>query len=75
MLWNDIDKAVNETVSDVTAWTPTREGLTITFGQYAIAPYAAGMLEAHITWSDMKSYLAPDLQPKTLPAPIPKPNP
>ena len=75
MLGDDIDKTVNETVSDGTAWTPTREVLTITFGQYAIAPYAAGMPEAHITWSDLKSYLAPDLQPTTLPSPVPKPNP
>jgi uncharacterized protein YecT (DUF1311 family) len=75
MLGDDIDKAVNETVSDFTTWTPTLDGLTITFGQYAIAPYAAGMPEAHIPWSDLKSYLAPDLQPTTLPAPITKPNP
>jgi uncharacterized protein YecT (DUF1311 family) len=74
MLWDDIDKAVNETVSDLTSWTLTREGVTITFGQYAIAPYSAGMPEAHIPWSDLKPYLAPDFQPATLPAPIPKPN-
>jgi Protein of unknown function (DUF3298) len=75
MLRDDIDKTVNETVSDPTSWTPTRDGLTITFGQYAIAAYAAGMPEAHIPWSELKRYLAPDLQPTTLPAPVPKPNP
>jgi uncharacterized protein YecT (DUF1311 family) len=75
MLGDDIDKAVKEAVSDLTTWTPTRDGLTITFGQYAIGPYAAGMPEAHILWSDLKPYLAPDLQPTTLPVPIPRSNP
>lgn len=75
MLGDDIEKAVKETVSDLTTWTPTRDDLTITFGQYAIGPYAAGMPEAHIPWSDLKPYVASDLQPTTLPAPIPKPNP
>ena len=75
MLGDDIDKTVNETVSDPTSWTLTRGGLTITFGQYAIAAYAAGMPEAHIPWSELKRYLAPDLQPTTLPASVTKPNP
>jgi uncharacterized protein YecT (DUF1311 family) len=74
MLGDDIEKAVKETVSDPTTWTPTRDGLTITFGQYAIGPYAAGMPKAHIPWSNLKSYLASDLQPATLPAPTSKPN-
>jgi len=74
MLGNHIEKAVKETVSDLTSWTPTRDGLTITFGQYAIGPYAVGMPEAHIPWSDLKPYLVPDLHPATLPAPTPKPN-
>ena len=63
------------TVSDPATWTLTRDGLTITFGQYAIGPYALGMPEAHISWSDLKSDVASDLQPTTLPAPTPKPNP
>jgi hypothetical protein len=75
MLGDDIEKAVNETVSDFTTWTPNRDGLTITFGQYAIGPYAIGMPEAHIPWSDLKPYLAPDLQPTTLPAPTPNQSP
>lgn len=69
MLGHDIDKKVKETLSDITTWIPSRDGLTITFGQYAIAPYAAGMPEAQIPWSDLKPYLAPDLRPITLPAP------
>ena len=75
MLDDDIEKTVKETVSDPATWTLTRDGLTITFGQYAIGPYALGMPEAHIPWSGLKSCLAPDLQPTTLPAPTPKANP
>lgn len=75
MLGDDIDKTVNETLSDLTTWTPTRDGLIITFGQYAIAPYAAGMPEVQIPWSELKPYLAPDLQPTTLPTPARKRTP
>jgi hypothetical protein len=75
MLGDDIEKTVDQTVSNLTTWTLTREGLTITFGQYAIGPYAAGMPEAHIPWSVLKPYLTPDLQFTTLPSPPPKPNP
>lgn len=75
MLGDEIHNTVYETLSDLTNWTLTRDGLTITFGQYAIAPYVAGMPEAEIPWSDMKPYLAPELQPTTLPAPAPKRNP
>src|SRR5579872_6207018 len=50
MLGDDIEKAVKEAVSDPASWTPTRDGLTITFGQYTIGPYALGMPEAHIPW-------------------------
>lgn len=74
MLRDDIEKEVKEAVSDVTTWTPTRDGLTITFGQYAIGSYAEGMPEAHIPWIDLRPYLAPDLHPNTLPAPTPKPT-
>jgi uncharacterized protein YecT (DUF1311 family) len=70
MLGDDIDEKVNETISDINSWTPTRDGLIITFGQYAIAPYAAGMPQAPIPWNDLKPYLAPDLRPITLPAPV-----
>ena len=74
LLGDDIENAVKEIVSDLTSWILTRDGLTITFGQCAIGPYAAGMPEAHIPWSDLRPYLAADLQPATLPAPITKPN-
>jgi uncharacterized protein YecT (DUF1311 family) len=74
-LGDNLEEVVKETVSDPTAWTLTRDGLTITFSQYAIAPYAAGMPEAHIPWRDLMPYLAPSLQPATLPEPGTKQNP
>lgn len=74
MLGMDIENTVTEALSDLTNWTLTRDGFTVTFSQYAIAPYVAGMPEAHIPWSDLKPYLAPDLRPTTLPAPAPRPN-
>ncbi|HVW11083.1 MAG TPA: DUF3298 domain-containing protein [Bryobacteraceae bacterium] len=73
-LSDDIEKTVKEAVSDVATWTLTRDSLTITFGQSVIGSYADGMPEAHISWSDLKSCLAPDFQPATLPAPISKSN-
>ncbi len=73
-LSDDVEKVVKEAVSDVNTWTLTRDSLTITFGQYTIGPYAAGMPEAHIPWDDLKYYLAPEFQPTTLPTPISKPN-
>ncbi len=67
--------AVQQSVPDPTTWTLTRDGLTITFGQGAIAAYVADMPEAQISWSDLKAYLASDLQPATLPISTAKPNP
>lgn len=53
-------------------WTVTSDGLTITFGQYAIGPYALGMPQAQISWNDLKPDLNPTLNPATLPTPLPK---
>jgi uncharacterized protein YecT (DUF1311 family) len=74
ILGDDIEKAVKEAVSDPASWTPTRDGLSITFGQYTIGPYALGMPEAHIPWGDVKSDVTSGLQPETLPPPTSKPN-
>lgn len=70
----DMEHTVSETVSNPSNWTLNRDGLTITFGQYAIGPYALGMPEAHISWSNLKPYLAPDFQSIALPAPTSKPT-
>lgn len=73
MLWkgDELQKAVQSGIANPAAWTLTREGLTITFGQYAVAPYAVGMPEAHISWGELKPFLEPSLQPGTLPTALP----
>lgn len=75
-LWkgNQLTSAVQSAVLDPTNWTPTRNGLTITFQQYAVGPYFIGMPQAHLTWDQLKPYLARNFQPGTLPAPVAKPH-
>lgn len=77
MLWkgDQLNKAVRSAVPDPTNWTLTNAGLTITFSQYAVGPYVIGMPEAHLTWAQLKPYLARAFEPSTLPAPTPKPHP
>lgn len=77
MLWkgDQLQKAVQSAVLEPANWTPTRDGLTITFGQYAVGPYVIGMPQAHLPWSQLKPMLAPSFNPTTLPPPQPKPNP
>ena len=77
MLWkgNQLQQAVQSAVLEPVNWTLTRDGLTITFGQYAVGPYVLGMPEAHIPWDQLTPYLQPTLNPTTLPAPTPKQTP
>ncbi|KAA6461142.1 DUF3298 domain-containing protein [Acidobacteria bacterium AB60] len=75
MLEEHIEKAVKESVTDAATWTVTRDSLTITFGQYAVAAYAAGMPEAKIAWDAVRPYLAPEMKPETLPVLVAKPEP
>jgi uncharacterized protein len=76
-LWkgDQLTKAVQQAVAYPSAWTLTRDGLTITFAQYAVGPYYVGMPSAHLPWTQLKPFLAPGFNPSTLPAPTPKPNP
>ena len=77
ILWKgaQLNQAVQSAVLEPANWTPTRDGLAITFGQYAVGPYFIGMPQAHLPWSQLNPMLAPSLNPSTLPAPVPKPNP
>ncbi len=76
ILWkgDELQKAVQTTVPNPANWTVTRDGLTITFGQYIVGPYFIGMPQAHLPWKQLTPYLAPTLQPSTLPAPLSRPN-
>ncbi len=68
-------RTIAETASSIDAWTPSSTGLTITFGQYAVASYAEGMPEVSFSWAELKPWLNPSLNPATLPPPIPRPQP
>ena len=77
MLWkgDELTKAVRSAVPEPANWTPTRDGLTITFGQYAVGPYVIGMPQAHIPWTQLSPLLAHTFNPAALPSPVPKSNP
>ena len=66
---------IAETLASVNSWNLSSSGLTITFGLYAVAPYAAGMPSVSFSWAELKPYLASGFEPATLPRPIPIPRP
>ena len=68
-LWKGVEltKGVTDGVKDDKSWDLSSEGLTVSFGQYAVAPYAAGMPSVTLSWSSLKPMLAPALRPETLP--------
>jgi uncharacterized protein len=72
LLWkgDELNKPVRSAVPEPINWTPTRDGLTITFGQYVVGPYSIGMPQAHLTWDQLAPYVQPTLDPATLPAPL-----
>jgi hypothetical protein len=71
----ELNQAVQSAVPEPDNWTITRDGLSITFGQYAVGPYYIGMPQAHLPWSQLKPLLVPHFTSSTLPVPIPKNNP
>lgn len=70
----DVNKAVAAGIVHPESWDLSSEGLTITFGQYAVGPYSSGMPSAKIPWRELWPLLAPTLQPTTLPRPLPQPD-
>ena len=69
---DELRKAVTEEIKDPTNWDLSTKGLSITFGQYAVAPYSAGMPSITFTWGELAPYLNPTLNPITLPQPRPQ---
>jgi hypothetical protein len=67
-LWKgaELDRGL-QGVTNPTSWTITRSGLTVTFAQYQVAAYVAGMPEVHFTWKELQPLLEPTLNPATLP--------
>ena len=49
-------------------WTLSKDGLTLTFGQYEVAPYAEGMPEVKLSWTELKPFLNPAFHPDEMPA-------
>ncbi|HLI77421.1 MAG TPA: RsiV family protein, partial [Acidobacteriaceae bacterium] len=74
--WKDeeLRKAVAAIIVDPTSWDLSRQGLTVTFGQYAVAAYAAGMPTVSFTWQELKPFLNPAFDPGLLPSPEPAQN-
>jgi len=74
MIWkgDELHNAFSKGIPGPTAWTPTSEGLTLTFGQYEVGPYVLGMPEVTFSWDELRPYLNPNLHPETLPPPIPE---
>jgi uncharacterized protein len=69
MMWqgDELRKGVSAGITDPTSWTLSPTGLTITYGQYAVAPYVAGRPSVTLFWSELKPYLNPAFDPTTLP--------
>jgi hypothetical protein len=66
--------------ANYSGWALTPDGLEITFGQYQVAPYVAGMPVVVIGWSRLAGVLDPAgpaamfLDGSGLPAPLPTPS-
>jgi hypothetical protein len=69
---DELEKAVSSGIANPASWSISRKGLTVTFGQYAVAPYGAGMPQVQFTWDELRPFLDPALQPDMLPARLPE---
>jgi uncharacterized protein YecT (DUF1311 family) len=70
-----LTSAVEEFAPQTSNWTLTRNGLTVTFSQGAVAANPAGLPRVFISWEDLKPFLEPTLDPATLPTRLPRPGP
>lgn len=75
-LWksDDLNKAVASGATDLRTWDLSSEGLSITFGQYAVGPYALGSPTVTLPWNNLRTLLAPSFHPETLPHRLSAPN-
>ena len=69
MLWegDELHKGIREGLSDTRNWTLSSTGFTVTYGQYQVAPYVAGMPAATFSWKELAPMLNPALNPADLP--------
>ena len=68
----ELHDAVAATLKDSRNWDLSTAGLTITFGQYAVASYAQGMPRITFAWAELAPYRNPGFQPSLLPARLEK---
>lgn len=68
-LWKgtELTNAVTEGVRKIASWDLSSEGLTISFGEYQVAPYASGLPSVTLPWKRLDSLLTPNLRPELLP--------
>jgi uncharacterized protein len=71
---DQLRKAVASAIPRVSTWSVTSEGLGITFQQYEVGTHTLGLPDITFTWNELKPFLAPSLNPSTLPDPLHKPN-
>ena len=64
---NQLHDAIADGVAHPESWTVSSEGITITFGQYAVGPYSSGMPSAHFSWPELQPMLASGFDPAALP--------
>ncbi|MDE1162096.1 MAG: lysozyme inhibitor LprI family protein [Acidobacteriaceae bacterium] len=71
MLWNgdELTKGIGNGLSNSYEWTLSSKGFTVTFAQYQVAAYVAGMPDITFTWQELKPYLNPSFAPSGLPKP------
>lgn len=69
-LWTgaELRKGVDQGDASPRSWNICRDSFTITFNSYQVAAYAFGFPSVTFKWPELAKYLAPALQPATLPA-------
>ena len=61
MLWNDAEygKGLAQGAANPEQWELSKDGITVTFRQYQVAAYAAGMPVVGFSWQRLQPLLAP----------------
>jgi len=64
---DELPKNITAGLNDPRLWVLTRNGLEIHFQPYDVAAYVAGPQRVRLTWTELRPYLNPSLDPETLP--------
>jgi uncharacterized protein len=76
-LWEaaQVKEAIRKELTLVTAWQVTQEGLTLSFGQYEVGPYAIGEPTVLLSWQELQPALAPGFHAEIVPVRLPARKP